>query len=213
MYEINLVKKALVRTENDFKAIRALKVLSLVFTIAVFAVLVMVAVMFIETQKVTENINDLKMKIDEQRRINKIKDVEKEWTNNYYKMLAIKDIINKNTKTGLLLRDVGLYAPEWDVICTFDFDKNETITETVRLKVLKDAFKPEEYVQKVKDAYSRSIYLSEGKNITISSKDEIKEMTVSGVKVNTFVVTIPLKEVAPAAPDGTSSEQNQGEGE
>ena len=96
MYNINLVQRAIVSSEKSQKAVKFLKVISLFLTFAIIGLIAYTVYTVMERDRVFDEISELKIKIDEMRRLNKIKDVEAEWTLNYNKMLAITDMISKN---------------------------------------------------------------------------------------------------------------------
>lgn len=187
MYEINLVEKVIVRSQKNLKAVKFLKVLSLLMTIAILALGVLCVYTFIKVYETEEKINQIKIGIDEKRRIYRLKDVEAEWTLNYNKILAVNNLISNNTKAGLLLRDVGMYIPAGDKIGTFELtDKNE-IKESVKIKNFNEKYDIQGYAEILKDSYLRSSFF--GEPITIAEKSEL--ISVNGRNIDVVFVTIP----------------------
>lgn len=190
MYDINLVQRVIVSSEKNQKAVNLFKIVSLLLTFAIIGLCAYIVYTIMERDKVIEQINELKIKIDEVRRLNKIKDIEAEWTLNYNKMLAIKDMTTHNTKAGLMFREVGLYMPEGDFLCAFDLQADNNIKEAVKAKALADTrYDVKAYSDTIKSAYERSSYL--GKDpITIEDKRESLE--IKGRSVEVLKVTMPF---------------------
>ncbi|MDR1196463.1 MAG: hypothetical protein LBL00_08315 [Endomicrobium sp.] len=190
MYDVNLVKRVRISSKRSQKAVQFLKIISLLLTFAVMGLMAYTVYTLLERDKVVEQINELKIKIDEVRRLNKIKDTEAEWTLNYNKMLAIKDMISNNTKTGLMLRDAGLYMPEDDFLCSFILSPDNIIKETVKAKALSDTkYDIKEYAEIIRTAYERSSYL--GKDpIEVAAPPETIE--IKGRKVTVLNITMPF---------------------
>ena len=187
MYELNLVAKALVKTQKNLKAVKFLKILSFFITVAILGLCAFIVYTFLEVYNYSEKINNLKMGIDEKRRIYKVKDVEAEWTLNYYKLLAIKDIIASNTKTGLMLREVGLYMPKGDKICKFSLNAENKIRAAVKIKDWTPKYDIKSYPAIFEEAFSRGTYL--GKPVTVDEKPE--DLMIAGRKVEVVNVAIP----------------------
>jgi len=179
MYEINLLERTIVSSQKNIQTIKLLRLFSLLLTLGVLAVCALVAYTFLETYRTTERINQLKIDIDSKRRINKVKEIEGEWTLNYYKLSAVKDMIKNNTKTGLMLREIGLYMPKDDKIGNFILLSDHNIKEGMKFKDY-DVKNIQDYTDKLKDAYSRSMYVDSGtivigtNTVTISVKGSPK---------------------------------------
>ena len=190
MYDINLVQRVIVSSGKNQKAVNVFKIISLLLTFAIFGLCGYIAYTVMERDKVIEDINELKVKIDEARRLNKIKNIEEEWTLNYNKMLAIKDMITNNTKAGLMFREVGLYMPEGDQLCSFALMPDSKIKEAVKAKALSNAaYDVRTYSDTVKAAYERSTYLGSDP-ITVDEKRETLE--IKGRKVDVLNLTMPF---------------------
>ena len=187
MYEINLVKKVLVRSQQNLKAVKFLKVFSLFLTLAIFGLCALCVYTFFNVYETEEKINKIRIGIDEKRRIYKLKDVEEEWTLNYNKILAIKELISNNTKAGLLLRDIGIYIPAGDKLGTFELTDANLIKESVKIKNFSDKYDIQGYAEILKDSYLRSSFI--GEPITIAEKPET--ISVKGRNIDVVLVTIP----------------------
>ncbi|MCL2144130.1 MAG: hypothetical protein FWH43_01350 [Endomicrobia bacterium] len=190
MYNINLVQRVIVSSEKNQKAVNFFKIVSLLLTFAIIGLCGYTVYTVMERDRVIDQINELKMKIDEIRRLNKIKDIEAEWTLNYNKMLAIREMITQNTKAGLMLREVGLYMPEGDFLCSFALLPDNTIRESVKAKALSDTkYDVKTYSDTVKDAYERSTYLGTD---PITVDDARETIEIKGRKVEVLNVTMPF---------------------
>ncbi|MDR2426926.1 MAG: hypothetical protein LBD46_07120 [Endomicrobium sp.] len=196
MYNINLVQRVRVSSKKSLKAVKFFKIISLLMTFAIAGLIAHTVRTLMEIEKVIDQINELKIKIDEIRRLNKIKDSESEWTLNYNKMLAIKDMISNNTKTGLMLREVGLYMPEGDFLCSFILTPDNIIKETVKVNALSAAknfkdlkYDKNSYIETIKTAYERSSYI--GKD-PIEINGDPEEIEIKRHKVRVLNVTMPF---------------------
>ncbi|MDR1941645.1 MAG: hypothetical protein LBQ47_04905 [Endomicrobium sp.] len=188
MYDINLVGKVVLTSERNLKAVRFLKLLSLFLTFALFGLAGLVFFTFVQINENSIRITQLKGQIDENRRIHKLKEVETEWTSNYYKIIAVKDLITKNTRSGLLLRDIGLYFPEGDKLCAFALTSDNKIKESVKIKDFSNSYDIPSYANILKEAYIRSSFI--GEPITVEEEPQI----ITGMGPKNFEalnVTIP----------------------
>jgi hypothetical protein len=169
------------------KVVKFLKLFSLFLTFALAGVVGLSAYTFVKIQDTAIKINLLKGQIEDSRRLNKVKDVENQWTEYYYKLSAIKDIISQSTKAGLLLRDIGLYMPEGDKIVGIELNKNNQITELAKIKGFSADYDIASYAGILKESYSRSSFIGE----PIVVNPETSTVTVSGLKVEAVRVEIP----------------------
>ncbi|MCL2389887.1 MAG: hypothetical protein FWC88_00470, partial [Endomicrobia bacterium] len=111
MYNINLIGRNIVRLKKTVRIVNVFKLFSLLLTFVLLGVFALSVMTFLKKDDATGKIEKLKMNIDEERRLNKVKSIESEWEANYYRLLAVRDIITNRTQAGLLLRDIGLYIP------------------------------------------------------------------------------------------------------
>ena len=189
MYDVNLVRRVIVSSEKNQKAVNVLKIISLLLTFAILGLGAYTVYTVMERDKVIDDINELRIKIDETRRLNKIKDVEAEWTLNYNKLLAIVDMTTHNTKAGLMLREVGLYMPEGDFLTSFAFLPDDTIRAGVKVKALADVrFDIRTYPDALKEAFERSTFLGTDP-IVVEVREKIE---IKGRPVEVLFITMPF---------------------
>ncbi|MDR2191648.1 MAG: hypothetical protein LBO62_02035 [Endomicrobium sp.] len=186
MYDINLVGKVVLSSERNMKVVRFLKVFSFFLTLALFGVLALSSYTFLNIQETTGKITILRGQIEDSRRISKAKDTENQWTEYYYKILAIKDIISRNTKTGLLLRDIGLYMPDGDKIAGIELTKDNQIIELAKIKKFTPEYDLLSYAGILKESYSRSSLI--GEPIVVDANPVT--VTVNGQKIDAAKVVI-----------------------
>jgi len=187
MYDINLVGKVVMSSARNSKVVKGFKAFSFFLTIGMICALLYSGWTFLKIQDMEIQINTLKGKIEDSKRINKVKEVEEQWTRYYYQILAIKNIIGKNTTAGLMLRDIGLYIPEGDKICGIELTKDNKIKEFAKIEKFSASYDIPSYADVLKESYSRSSFI--GSPITI---EEIPvPVSVNGKKVETLAVTIP----------------------
>jgi len=195
MYDINLVGKIIKSSERNMKIVRFLRVLSFLLTLLLLGVLGVSAYTFLTIQKTIEEIEALRGQIDDTRRMNKVKDVENQWTEYYFKILAIKDIISGNTKAGLMLRDIGLYIPAGDNIVGIELTKDNKIVTLAKIKDFSPKYDLPSYAKVLKESYARSSFIGE----PISIGTTTVSVTVSGQQIDAVRVTIPYVAVPVAA--------------
>lgn len=187
MYNINLLGKAMVTSEKNMKTVRFLKLFSLLLTFLFIFILIYSLYTFYKMHNTTIEIIDLKDKIDASRRINKVKEFEQNWLTDYYKVMAIKDLISNNTKTGLLLREAGLYIPEGDKFCGFELTESNEIKGLLKPAKVPIAEEFKIYAENLQEAYTRSAFFGQ----PIVFEEEIQDITVKGRKVQVIKFTIP----------------------
>ncbi|MCL2334958.1 MAG: hypothetical protein FWC57_02720 [Endomicrobia bacterium] len=191
MYDINLLEKTIETSKKNVQAVKFLRLLSLFLTLGFLAAVALLAYTFYNTQKTTERINQLKMNIDEKRRTYKLKDIENEWTLNFYKLSAVKDMITGqsaggSSKAGLMFREIGLYMPKDYKIADFALGYDNIIKESIKIKDynVKDI---EKYTQELQEGYARSMYVSS--NVVVDTTTVA--VSVRGNKIEVSPVTVP----------------------
>jgi len=187
MYDINLVGKVVLSSERNMKVVRFLRLFSFFLTLALLGVLGLSAYTFLKIQDTTEKINLLRGQIDDSRRLNKVRDVENQWTEYYFKILAIKDIISNNTKTGLLLRDIGLYIPAGDNIVGIELTNDNKIIKLAKIKDFTPKYDLPSYAKILQESYARSSFIGEPIFIDTATVS----VTVSGQNIEAVRATIP----------------------
>ncbi|MCL2799567.1 MAG: hypothetical protein FWD54_04780 [Endomicrobia bacterium] len=210
MYNINLIGRNIVRLKKTVRIVNVFKLFSLLLTFVLLGVFALSVMTFLKKDDATGKIEKLKMNIDEERRLNKVKSIESEWEANYYRLLAVRDIITNRTQAGLLLRDIGLYIPEGYRIVRFELTPDKIIKMSVQVKGLKrDRFQLNTTEEELKNFFSRSDLIGEPVEITVP-KDSMK---VKGRAVDVINVTVPLKGVQIIKKDAEKKPANKKEGE
>ena len=161
MYEINLIRSQMLLYSSRRKIIFALKMLSLALTFLILFMLGLIAYKFIQMIDAQVEVSGMRFKIDEKRKINKVKSIEEEWSVLYYKLLAVDAIVKNATRTGVALRDVGLFNPSGPRIVRFEVNDKQAISQWVNTRAMTDdKFNINAYMEAYNKSYAKSSYLS-----------------------------------------------------
>ena len=126
--------------------------------------------------------------IEQKRNDNRISEIEQKWNSYYYKLLAVRELLEKNTNYGLVFKDLGTYIPQEDYIvnlsCVGDDMNVDIYMKKEKLKELKSFY---DYSRILNTAFEKSVYLN--KDVLV---DSIKEQELGKRTVDVLEVKIPV---------------------
>lgn len=141
MYSMNFAAFLFKKSKSNFVFIRILQILNIIFQISIVLLLIISFVMSRMSKKYETESYILKKSVFEQRNNKNIDETLRTWNDNYFKLSFIKKQIDKSSKYGIALKELGNYIPKDDLIYAVAFENSNV--EFI-LKVNKnDIFKKE----------------------------------------------------------------------
>lgn len=188
MYHINYVDGLVAKEKYEGIFIRVLKVANLLVHIAILVLLVLSFLTYLKTGDLYNKIDNTKKSIEQKRSENKIAEIEQEWESYYYQLLAVRELLEKNTNYGLIFKDLGTYMPQDDYIvdlsCVGDNMNIDVCLKNEKLKELESFY---DYSRTLNTALEKSNYLN--KDVLVES---VKEEELEKRKVELLNVKIPV---------------------
>ena len=188
MYHINYVEGLIVKEKYGSIFIRVLKILNFIVHVLILLFLVLAFFTNMKMDAVNSKINVSKKTIEQKRSDNKISEIEKEWEQYYYQLLAVRELLEKNTNYGLIFKDLGTYLPQKDYVVTL-YCSNDKMD----IGMVLDGTKVEEmnsfydYSKILNSAFGKSEYIKSDVLV-----DSVKEEDLEKRKVNVLDIKIPV---------------------
>lgn len=188
MYRINYVDGLIVKEKYGNLFVKILKFLNFFTHVAIVVLVVMSFFTYMKTEEFYSKINVTKKMIEQKRNDNRISEIEQKWNSYYYKLLAVRELLEKNTNYGLVFKDLGTYIPQEDYIvnlsCVGDDMNVDIYMKKEKLKELKSFY---DYSRILNTAFEKSVYLN--KDVLV---DSIKEQELGKRTVDVLEVKIPV---------------------
>ena len=186
MVSVNYISSLVVKKRFSSVFFRTLKLLNLLVHLLIVFLLILSYNINKDIVNCNNKITKIKSLIEQKRAANNITDKENIWTTYYYRLLAIKELLNKNTNYGVVFTDLGTFFPKDATIlntyCSgnelkISFYVNKSSMEKLGsfydyANVLKNNFEKSTYikkddivVEKVTDADSVDLFKNEPGNI------------------------------------------------
>ena len=112
MYKINYVTTVIKQNKSEVIFIKLLKILNLLIQLAIIAIVLQIFNLYNQTEICDSNIEKMKTIIAEKRASNYMNNIERDWTMNYYKLQAVRQMLSNRTAYGLLLKSFAEAIPE-----------------------------------------------------------------------------------------------------
>ena len=124
MYSFNYIEGVITKEKYGNVFVRVLKVLNFVVHVMIILIILLAILKTAETKSYNAKIAQAKSDIEQKRATTQIVEIEKEWENRYYKILAVKEQLKACTKYGFVLKDFGTYLPDYDAITNLSIEGN-----------------------------------------------------------------------------------------
>lgn len=188
MYNINYIDGLITKKKYGNVFVKVLKISNFFVHIGVLAIILLSMYAYSDIGYYNNKIEETKKEIEEKRTTNRISEIEKEWEDVYYKLLAVKTQIDNRTNYGFIFRDLGIYLPKDNAILDLSFNGNSsTINITISKALLSKLTSFYDYAPILNSAFEKSSYL--GHDVTIQ---ELEVRKVNGVEVKTLKTVVPL---------------------
>lgn len=189
MYTINYIEDFVSKEKYGNIFIKVLKILNFFTHIAILVLLVLSFITYSKTGEIYSKVNSFKKTIEQKRNDNRISEIEQEWESYYYKLLAVRELLEKNTNYGLIFKDLGTYMPQDDYIvnlaCKGDNMNVDVYLKNEKLKELNSFY---DYSRILNEAFEKSVYLNKDVVVDTIKEDELEKRTVDllDVKIKVY---------------------------
>jgi hypothetical protein len=189
MYTINYIEDFVSKEKYGNIFIKVLKILNFFTHIAILVLLVLSFLTYSKTGEIYSKVNSFKKTIEQKRNDNRISEIEQEWESYYYKLLAVRELLEKNTNYGLIFKDLGTYMPQDDYIvnlaCKGDNMNVDVYLKNEKLKELNSFY---DYSRILNEAFEKSVYLNKDVVVDTIKEDELEKRTVDllDVKIKVY---------------------------
>ena len=185
MYSFNYIEGVITKEKYGNVFVRLLKFLNFLVHVLIILIILLAVFRTFETKKYNAKIVQAKSNIEQKRSTTQIFEIEKEWENYYYKILAVKEQLKACTKYGFVLKDIGTYLPDYDAITSLSIEGSainmDLYVNREKLKKLTSFY---DYAPMINDSFKNSSYLLN--NAVIQDLEERKmnnKLTLKALKV------------------------------
>lgn len=183
MYKINYITTVIKQNKSELVFIRLLKILNIFVQIAIIVLLFQIFDLYNKTKICDSNIEKVKSVISDKRANNYMNNIERDWTMNYYKIKAVKQMLSNRTVYGLILKSFAETIPDElhvsDIyIQNNSLDFNLELTKDKKRKYLDNIYR---YVEELKILFDKK---------DLFNKDNIELTNTKEQKINDNVVEL-----------------------
>lgn len=183
MYKINYVTTVIKQNKSEVIFIKLLKILNLLIQLAIIAIVLQIFNLYNQTEICDSNIEKMKTIIAEKRASNYMNNIERDWTMNYYKLQAVRQMLSNRTAYGLLLKSFAEAIPETLHVSDISIKNNSLCfnLELTKEKKRQYADNIYKYVEEVKTVFDKKDFFN---------KDNIELINTKEQKINDNIVDL-----------------------
>lgn len=183
MYKINYVTTVIKQNKSEVIFIKLLKILNLLIQLAIIAIVLQIFNLYNQTEICDSNIEKMKTIIAEKRASNYMNNIERDWTMNYYKLQAVRQMLSNRTAYGLLLKSFAEAIPETLHVSDISIKNNSLcfnleLTKEKKRQYVDNIYK---YVEEVKTIFDKKDFFN---------KDNIELVNTKEQKINDNIVDL-----------------------
>lgn len=183
MYKINYVTTVIKQNKSEVIFIKLLKILNLLIQLAIIAIVLQIFNLYNQTEICDSNIEKMKTIIAEKRASNYMNNIERDWTMNYYKLQAVRQMLSNRTAYGLLLKSFAEAIPETLHVSDISIKNNSLcfnleLTKEKKRQYTDNIYK---YVEEVKTVFDKKDFFN---------KDNIELINTKEQKINDNIVDL-----------------------
>lgn len=183
MYKINYVTSVIKQNKSEVIFIKLLKIVNLLIQLAIIAIVLQIFNLYNQTEICDSNIEKMKTIIAEKRASNYMNNIERDWTMNYYKLQAVRQMLSNRTAYGLLLKSFAEAIPETLHVSDISIKNNSLCfnLELTKEKKRQYADNIYKYVEEVKTVFDKKDFFN---------KDNIELVNTKEQKINDNIVDL-----------------------
>lgn len=174
MYKINYITTVIKQNKSEFIVVKLLKVLNILVQLAIIAIVLQTFNLYDKINVCNSNIEKVKVVIADKRSNNYMNNIERDWTSDYYKLKAVKQMLANRTKYGLLLKSFAEVVP--DTLYVSDLFVNDNILN-FNLEFTKDkkrqyADNVYQYVEEIRKMFNNNEFFNKDQTELVNIKEQ-----------------------------------------
>ncbi|MBR3653912.1 MAG: hypothetical protein IKN62_00560 [Elusimicrobia bacterium] len=185
MYSFNYIEGVITKEKYSNVLVRVIKLANFLVHVLIVLIILFAILKGVETGTYNSKIAQAKNNIENKRSASQIVEIEKEWENCYYKIMAVKEQLKESTTYGSVLKDFGTYLPDYDAITKLSMEAN---TANLELFVNRDKLKKMtsfyDYAPVLSSSFEKSEYIKNKMLIETMERQKIhsKELGIMKIK-------------------------------
>jgi len=174
MYKINYITTVIKQNKSEFIVVKLLKVLNILVQLAIIAIVLQTFNLYDKINVCNSNIEKVKVVIADKRSNNYMNNIERDWTSDYYKLKAVKQMLANRTKYGLLLKSFAEVVP--DTLYVSDLFVNDNILN-FNLEFTKDKKRQYtdnvyQYVEEIRKMFNNNEFFNKDQTELVNIKEQ-----------------------------------------
>lgn len=186
MYSFNYIEGVITKEKYGNVFVRLLKILNFLVHVLIILIILLAVFRTFETKKYNAKIVQAKSNIEQKRSTTQIFEIEKEWENYYYKILAVKEQLKACTKYGFVLKDIGTYLPDYDAITSLSIEGSainmDLYVNREKLKKLTSFY---DYAPILNSSFEKSEYVKNKMLIETMERQKVHKKEIGVMKIKT----------------------------
>lgn len=186
MYSFNYIEGVITKEKYSNVFVRVIKLLNFFVHILIILIILFAILKVFETGTYNSKIAQAKNNIENKRSTSQIVEIEKEWENCYYKILAVKEQLKGSTAYGSVLKDFGTYLPDYDAITNLSLEGNGA---NIDLFVNRDKIRKMtsfyDYAPVLSSSFEKSEYIKNKMLIETMERQKIHNKELGVMKIKT----------------------------
>ncbi|MBO7612184.1 MAG: hypothetical protein J6T23_08275 [Elusimicrobia bacterium] len=188
MYSFNYVEGVITKEKYGNVFVRVLKILNFVVHILIILIILLAILRTFETKTYNAKILQAKNNIEQKRANTQIVEIEKEWENRYYKILAVKEQLKACTKYGFVLKDFGTYLPDYDAITNLSLEGNAINLDLyVNREKIRQMTSFYDYAPILNSSFEKSEYVKNKMAIETMERQKVHKKEIGVIKIKTEI--------------------------
>lgn len=185
MYSFNYIEGVITKEKYGNVLVRVIKFANFLVHVLIVLIILFAILKGVETGSYNSKVAQAKNNIENKRSTSQIVEIEKEWENCYYKIMAVKEQLKESTTYGSVLKDFGIYLPDYDAVTKLSMKGNSADLDLfVNKEKLKKMTSFYDYTPVLTSSFEKSEYIKNKMVIETMERQKIhgKEMGIMKIK-------------------------------
>ena len=185
MYSFNYIEGVITKEKYGNVLVRVIKFANFLVHVLIILIILFAILKGVETGSYNSKVAQAKNNIENKRSTSQIIEIEKEWENCYYKIMAVKEQLKESTTYGSVLKDFGVYLPDDDAVTKLSMEGNSADLDLfVNREKLKKMTSFYDYTPVLTSSFEKSEYIKNRMVIETMERQKIhgKELGIMKIK-------------------------------
>lgn len=185
MYSFNYIEGVITKEKYGNVLVRVIKFANFLVHVLIILIILFAILKGVETGSYNSKVAQAKNNIENKRSTSQIIEIEKEWENCYYKIMAVKEQLKESTTYGSVLKDFGVYLPDYDAVTKLSMEGNSADLDLfVNREKLKKMTSFYDYTPVLTSSFEKSEYIKNRMVIETMERQKIhgKELGIMKIK-------------------------------